>query len=89
MTVRQFGKYASSLIRRRTASENSVEDVLARITDAGLISVPEDLMVVVLEASHEEHYRKIIMNHLHRCLTDVVKHNAWKRCDTSFRPSLR
>lgn len=79
MTVRQFGKYASSLIRRRTASENSVEDVLARITDAGLISIPEDLMVVILEASHEEHYRKIIMNHLHRCLTDVVKPNAWKR----------
>jgi hypothetical protein len=78
MPAGRFGKYASSLLRRREANETSVEDVLARITDSGVLLIPPELIIVVLEASHEEHYRKVIMNHLHQCLTDV-KPKAWKR----------
>lgn len=79
MHVSGFGKYTSRLVRRRKANGNSVEDVLARITDSGFLTIPEELIVIVIEASHEEPCRKIIMNHLHQCLTDVFKPKAWKR----------
>lgn len=72
--------YASKLARRIRRFGSSLEDDLKRITDSGIIDIPQELFTVVIEESREEQSRKIIMNHLRQCLTDVsAKDKGWKR----------
>lgn len=79
MVAGGFANYASNFVRRLKTSGASLEESLAQITDKGLIDIPEELFIVVIEESREEHGRKVIMNHLRQCLTDVAKPKAWKR----------
>lgn len=71
--------YASNLVRRLRSGGSSLEDDLKRITDSGVIDVPQELFTVIIEESREEQSRKIIMNHLRQCLTDLSKPKDWKR----------
>lgn len=74
-----FANYASNFVRRLKTTDPSLEPALARITDSGLVDIPDELFTPVIEESREEHGRKVIMNHLRQCLTDVAKPKAWKR----------
>lgn len=71
--------YASNLVRRLRSNGGTLEDDLKRITDSGVIDVPQELCNIIIEESREELSRKMIMNHLRQCLTDISKPKDWKR----------
>uniref|UniRef100_A0A7S1WX00 ENTH domain-containing protein n=1 Tax=Alexandrium catenella TaxID=2925 RepID=A0A7S1WX00_ALECA len=51
---------------------------LRRITDSGLIDIPEELFPRVLEASHNVEDRRVIMQHLRECLAEPAG-KQWTR----------
>lgn len=60
-------------------TERTLEKNLARITDSGLVDFPEEIFKVVIQESHGQYGRQVIMTHICRCLTDVAKPKEWKR----------
>jgi len=59
----------------------SLEVQLSKATDSGVIDVPKDLFKSILEASHEEKSRRVIMMHIRECFTNFAKAKAkaWRR----------
>jgi len=59
-------------------SGNSLHADLKRITDAGLAEIPQELIEVVVEASHDANSRREVMNHLRQCLAEQSSKH-WRR----------
>lgn len=55
-----------------------LEVQLKRITDFGIIDIPQELFTFVLEASHEADMRQMILEHLQRCFVDASG-KQWRR----------
>lgn len=87
MVVKAFVNRASNWLHRFDTGRPSLEYNLARITDSGLVHVPhipEELLTIVIEESHVEHGRQVIMAHLRQRLADFTKREAWKRLHASM-----
>lgn len=65
-------------VRGQASGPQGVATELRRITDSGIIDIPEELFPKVIEASHNAEDRKVIMQHLRECLAEPAG-KQWRR----------
>jgi len=70
----------SALLARTQGSSGppKLADELRRITEWGIINIPDDLFLHIINATHNEDGRRHIMQHLRECLSEPAG-NRWKR----------
>jgi len=61
---------AGLLARFRGEPANPLESDLKKVTESGVIEIPKDLVQSVVQCSHNEEDRRMIMRHIRECLAE-------------------
>jgi len=68
----------SRMARLRGSQADPLDADLKKITESGVVEVPQELFALVVESTHDADSRRKIMAHLRGCLSEVAT-KRWKR----------
>jgi hypothetical protein len=64
---------------QRAVKYSNLQDAFQRITESGLIDIPEEFVKPIIEASHDAGSRQVILIYLQNCLSDQLATRQWRR----------
>jgi len=64
---------------RRAVKYSNLNDVFHRITESGLLDIPEEFCTPIIDASYDAGSRQVILMHLQNCLSEKLALTQWRR----------
>jgi len=64
---------------QRAIESLNLQDAFQRITESGLIDIPEEFFKPIIDASHDADSRQVILMHLQNCLSEQLALKQWRR----------
>jgi len=58
---------------------SNLHEAFYRITESGLLDIPEEFCTIITDASHDAGGREVILMHLQNCLSEQIALTQWRR----------